>query len=1111
MKKIILLNIILLFSFSLIIGQSSFCGTTYSGGGNGSTRNEMGNRDDFCDDINDASTSYKIPIVFHVIKDEGNANPDLPSDFSIQNMLDEANSLLFPYFELVPINHFNPCNGNFIKRPQEVYNTMYAMPGGNELEIKNLSRVDPETAVNVWLVRDLYTEVGETNGFAYFPFDVPAELDGIVIKKAFINGGILAHEFGHYLGLYHLWGNEAWDENNCHSEEENCMYGDHVADTEPCRGPWPDCIDPNNEGICYGCGKKFDWDDIKDLWNNPYCDSEENYECDNIMSYSYDYQAYLSTGQFYRMIRILNEERPELPGWPLDVLTLDYNEVIASTNSGWWVNTNVIGAKTIDIWGSVYMENSTLHIEDGGEIILHPGSRFVSVNSTITTCGENWKGIKVVDESGSSAEIRIEAGSIIEKANIGVKMVGKTIFVSEGDVEKKNIFRDNITDIYLDASNSCDLKIHNTSFENTQDWGLLVENLEDGVHAQLDIENCDFTNINQAITFWNCEFLGLVNDINDCHFNNNSNSIYLGGSEGIFIKNCEFEEGINEILLEYSNSIYLENNSFTGGRNGILANNSTAIDVKGCDFQDFTYTGSAHKAGILSIDSKMSIHNGNNFINCETGVNAMGSYGDHGSVTIQNDNYFYGCIEGVSLTGVTDYGGALIEDNMFEDNDHGIKVFGDNHFTVLDNMLTNDYNVLVTSSGANGINSIMCNEHMGQGSGIQLDEYNPNTDFIGNTFSYTGFYDVIVDGTINDIGNSQEPALNMFSPYGGDISVVQQANMFTYYLPNSDVDYTDPKNDAEIDIPEEWEFKSENNGNSQCGIQIPPVINPNTVIIYLKKYCELLKKYNENPNKANEKKVNVIKRILIKYFYHIWKHIGIDISKEQVEIFLKYGCERWFTQKKLYNLYVQFGDFEKAEAMLAEIGETLNRPALNNRLDSIDRASKKTFLATQRIGLRYQKRSLSYHRDSVYVFTEAEIDTLRVHAMKLVPEAANARALLFIATGETVPDNWIIPNEEYVVAMPVASNETELNRVFGIYPNPTESVLFIDFANNDNNTYKLSIKDIIGKIVFSREVQSNNKHEIDVSNFDNGLYFISLENMDTGELNLQKFVVTHSK
>ncbi len=50
------------------------------------------------------------------------------------------------------------------------------------------------------------------NGYAYLPFESSntPSVDGIVIsKRAFGNtksvGKILAHEFGHYLGLSHVW------------------------------------------------------------------------------------------------------------------------------------------------------------------------------------------------------------------------------------------------------------------------------------------------------------------------------------------------------------------------------------------------------------------------------------------------------------------------------------------------------------------------------------------------------------------------------------------------------------------------------------------------------------------------------------------------------------------------------------------------------------------------------------------------------------------------------------------------------------------------------------------------------------------------------------------
>ncbi|NOQ27529.1 MAG: T9SS type A sorting domain-containing protein, partial [Bacteroidales bacterium] len=63
-----------------------------------------------------------------------------------------------------------------------------------------------------------------------------------------------------------------------------------------------------------------------------------------------------------------------------------------------------------------------------------------------------------------------------------------------------------------------------------------------------------------------------------------------------------------------------------------------------------------------------------------------------------------------------------------------------------------------------------------------------------------------------------------------------------------------------------------------------------------------------------------------------------------------------------------------------------------------------------------------------------------------------------------------------------------------VYPNPTRGEIYIKFANN--NIHNLSISDMSGRQIFNiSELQQNEK--IDLTNFENGLYIITLET-DTG-------------
>jgi len=64
------------------------------------------------------------------------------------------------------------------------------------------------------------------------------------------------------------------------------------------------------------------------------------------------------------------------------------------------------------------------------------------------------------------------------------------------------------------------------------------------------------------------------------------------------------------------------------------------------------------------------------------------------------------------------------------------------------------------------------------------------------------------------------------------------------------------------------------------------------------------------------------------------------------------------------------------------------------------------------------------------------------------------------------------------------------NNSFKIYPNPTTDILYVNFTKQ--NFKQIYISDITGKILFEL-LEIQNKTSIDLSNFDNGIYFINIK------------------
>ena len=151
--------------------------------------------------------------------------------------------------------------------------------------------MDPNLVCNIWFVNRIIGPNGDANGFAYLPFESSntPNVDGIVISKMSFGstksvGKILAHEFGHYLGLYHVWGKNEFEDENCHSTSLGCTHRDFIPDTERCRGPLNPARTTNTCEVN---------DDIW-LWyiaampnvKFPFCASQPIYPCRNIMNYN---------------------------------------------------------------------------------------------------------------------------------------------------------------------------------------------------------------------------------------------------------------------------------------------------------------------------------------------------------------------------------------------------------------------------------------------------------------------------------------------------------------------------------------------------------------------------------------------------------------------------------------------------------------------------------------------------------------------------------------------------------------------------------------------------------------------------------------------------------
>ncbi len=111
-----------------------------------------------------------------------------------------------------------------------------------------------------------------------------------------------------------------------------------------------------------------------------------------------------------------------------------------------------------------------------------------------------------------------------------------------------------------------------------------------------------------------------------------------------------------------------------------------------------------------------------------------------------------------------------------------------------------------------------------------------------------------------------------------------------------------------------------------------------------------------------------------------------------------------------------------------------------------------------------------------------------------------------LAQGKTHTITWTVTdiggNEttcEFDVQVNAFVGIEDLSEIgISIYPNPTTGIVNINFAKVSNfGKVEITITDITGKVIYSKDVACNVSTTIDLSNNANGVYFIKFQNSKT--------------
>ena len=201
---------------------------------------------------------YIIPVVIHVMHNNG---PENITDEQIFSQIDALNEDFGRYGQ-GHNNHLDGADSGIrfclaTKDPQGnltdgINRVLYPQTDSftleMDLEMKNLNRWDTKCYMNIWIVKTIIPSLGggDILAYAYYPSGSVGEPhDGMVVRYNYfgskgvladsnLNGRPATHEVGHYLNLFHTWG------------DGDCSVDDKVEDTPNCSGvyisTYPDCL-----------------------------------------------------------------------------------------------------------------------------------------------------------------------------------------------------------------------------------------------------------------------------------------------------------------------------------------------------------------------------------------------------------------------------------------------------------------------------------------------------------------------------------------------------------------------------------------------------------------------------------------------------------------------------------------------------------------------------------------------------------------------------------------------------------------------------------------------------------------------------------------------------
>lgn len=137
-----------------------------------------------------------------------------------------------------------------------------------------------------------------------------------------------------------------------------------------------------------------------------------------------------------------------------------------------------------------------------------------------------------------------------------------------------------------------------------------------------------------------------------------------------------------------------------------------------------------------------------------------------------------------------------------------------------------------------------------------------------------------------------------------------------------------------------------------------------------------------------------------------------------------------------------------------------------------------------------------------YTFDNQNAEILEAGLVNGLTEGEDLLTVIYQGESTTVPIN--IANASEWVEVTLSNEDVSIrDNSLIIFPNPTSEIVYINFVDTISKA-KIIVYDTTGKIIMTNEIENADSNQINISNLNNGIYFVRIE---TNEKSVTKKII----